>query len=127
MSRECSPIKFPNAPFYIITNVYTLSINSLQHRRTVCDIATMHSVVSGRLAISLSPHLCFMPPSVTRGHNLKLMAPFVHLISTCQNFVSRTSTQWNKLSNTLLSAVPTSSLRTRVRLFKDIMDPFKKN
>jgi len=39
-----------------------LSLNSLQHRRTVSDLA--HSLISGHLLFSLTPHICHITPSI---------------------------------------------------------------
>jgi len=67
--------------------------------------------------------LC-LPPSVTEV-TIGNKDPFVHFISTRQNFVSRTAIQWNKLSNILLNEASTSSCRAHQS--NKIPDPYKNN
>src|SRR6266568_5071596 len=63
-----------------------LSLHSLLHRRKVADLIFFHSIVTGRTLLSLAPHLVFIPPSVTRGHNLKMMVLRLKYVKTGQNF-----------------------------------------
>ena len=98
-----------------------LSLQSLHQRRIIADLSTLHSLVSGRFNITLSPHLLYIPPSVTRGHNLKIVTPLVHYSSSKQNFLSRTTSLWNDLP---LSLIDSTSASFRRRLSKHIHDPF---
>ena len=99
-----------------------LSLHSLQHRRTVADLSTLHSIISSRFDLPLSRHLCFLPPSVTRGHNLKLLTPPIHYLIHTQNFLTRTIRLWNSLPLSLLSS--SSSITFRQRLSDYLSDPF---
>jgi len=74
-----------------------LSLHSLLHRRKVADLIFFHSIVTGRTLLSLAPHLLFIPPTVTRGHNLKIMVPRLKYVKTGQNFLTRCAPEWNKL------------------------------
>jgi len=92
-----------------------LSLSSFQHRRTitvtVTDLSTLHSLVSGQHIFTLSPHLQQIPPSITRGHNLKIVIPFVLFSSSKQNFLSRTAPIWNSLASSILAAHTTHTFR----------------
>jgi len=72
-----------------------LSLNSLQHRRAVCDLYMLHSLVSGHLCFSLHPNINHTPPSVTRGHNLKIYILLLNYASSKQNVISKTAHHWN--------------------------------
>src|SRR6266496_5177608 len=67
-----------------------LGISSLQHRRAVSDLVCLFTIVVGDLNISLAPHLMFNPPSITRGHNLKIIPPFLNYTLSKKNLLSRT-------------------------------------
>ena len=98
-----------------------LSLHSLHHRRIVSDLATLHSLVSGNLLLSLTPHMNHTPPSITRGHNLKIDIPTMRYVSSKQNFISRTASYWNSLPLSVLSATSNSSFRHRIT--KSLFDP----
>jgi len=100
-----------------------LSLDSLQKRRTVADLVCVHSIVSGSLTTFLTPHLLFEPPSITRGHNLRLIRPILKLSQSYQNLISRTAPVWNKLPTSILSA--NSRLLFRKRLSLYCVDPCK--
>ena len=95
------------------TRLTKLSLHSLQHRRKVADLVFLHSIITGRANVSLAPHLLYVPPSVTRGHNLKIILPCTRYLKSTQNFLSRVAPEWNKLSP--------STLESSVDLFKRIM------
>jgi len=38
---------------------------------------TLHSLFSGQHIFTLSPHVQHIPPSITHGHNLKIVIPIV--------------------------------------------------
>jgi len=57
--------------------LHKLSLHSLHHRRIVNDIVTIHSINSGCISIPLSPSICLIPPSITRGHNLQITIPIL--------------------------------------------------
>jgi len=55
-----------------------LSLHSLRQRRLVTDLSTFFSLISGHTFASLSPHVTFIPPSVTRSHNLQIYVPILN-------------------------------------------------
>ena len=99
-----------------------LSINSLFFRRTVTDLTLLHSIVSGNTTASLFPHISFVPPSITRSHNFKLLVPLLHFKSLSHNFVSRTSLAWNKLPSHLFDAPSTHAFRRLLQC--NLPDPY---
>src|SRR6266496_6824535 len=66
-----------------------LSLNSLQYRRTILDVSSLYSLLVGEVDLSLSGHIVFIPPSITRGHNLKIVPPNLRYTSSMNNFLSR--------------------------------------
>jgi len=88
-----------------------LSLHSLRHRRRVADLSFLHNIISGKICASLSPHLNYIPPSITRGHHLKNFKPNLHFSRYNQNFLFRTASDWNSFSNSiLLASHPKSTL-----------------
>ena len=99
-----------------------LSIESLQFRRTISDLVYLFSIVSGTHTISLSPYFCHVPPSVTRGHNLKLELPTTNFCTTKQNFLSRCIPIWNRLPLSILSSASKSVFRKKLSEY--LTDPW---
>ena len=112
--RDCTGL-----PYHVRLSL--LSLHSLYHRRLVTDILTLHSHLTANAAPPLLPHLSFFPPSIARGHNLKLFLPITHYKSHAQNFLSRLSSTWNSLP---LSLFVSSQLSTRHNLSNYLSDPF---
>jgi len=52
-------------------NIVLLSLPTLQHRRLVADLTFLHHLTSDNDSAFLSPHLEYIPPSITRRHHLK--------------------------------------------------------
>jgi len=65
-----------------------LSLHSLFYRRQIADLCILYSLLS----VSLSPHLILLPPTTSRSHNLKILAPVLCLNQSYQNIISRTVT-----------------------------------
>jgi len=106
-------------PYY--QRLSMLSLNSLQHRRTVSDLSTLHLIASGRYNIILSPHLLHMPPSFTRDHNLKIIIPIVRYSASKQKKLSRRGPFWNSLPSSYFNSTPASF---RFKIVKLVKDPF---
>ena len=100
-----------------------LSLESLHHRRVVADMTCLYSIVTGSLNASLSPHLVHIPPSITRGHNLKIYLPITRLSRSKQNFLSRTASRWNALPIVIMNSTSKNSFRKNVSNY--IPDQFK--
>ena len=98
-----------------------LSLSSLRHRRQVADLMFLNSIISGSSSASLSPYLIHIPPSVTRGHNLKIFAPTLRYQRSCQNIISRSVLIWNNLP---LSALGSTSSSLRNFLTQHLPDPY---
>jgi len=99
-----------------------LSIGSLQFRRTIADLVFLFSVVSGAHSISLSPYFQHIPPSITRGHNLKLELPFTKFTPAKQNFLSRSVPIWNSLPISILACNSKSAFHKK--LSAHLKDPW---
>ncbi len=99
-----------------------LSLDSLQHRRATADITCIYSLITGGLNAVLAPHLTHIPPSITRGHNLKIYPPYLHYFYSDQNIISRTAASWNSLPHSILNSTNRSSFRKKVSLH--LADPF---
>ena len=97
-----------------------LSLHSLLHRRQVADLVFLHSIMSGRVCLSLSPHLTVIPPSTTRGHNLKVLVPITRYVKSGQNFLSRSAVSWNKLSNSVLSLSEIQFRKATTEILNDV-------
>ena len=99
-----------------------LSLHSLQFRRTVADITFLYSLVSGGYEISLAPHLTYINPSITRGHNLKILPPLLHYTHSLQNFLSRSAPIWNALPTSAFNFTSRSAFRNNINNL--LHDPF---
>jgi len=65
--------KIPGCTFlHYSQRLAKLSLHSLRHWRLVTDLSTLFSLISGHTSASLSPYIIFIPPSVTRYHNLQI-------------------------------------------------------
>src|SRR6266496_2690629 len=62
-----------------------LSLDSLQKRRSVADLVCFYSIMSGSFNSFLSPHVIIDPPSVTRGHNLRIATPILNFAISKRN------------------------------------------
>jgi len=102
-----------------------LSLNSLQHRRAVSDLVTLHALISGRSLFTLTPHLNHIPPSITRGHNLKIDIPLLKYSQSKQNFLSRTAPCWNTLPFLALSS--STSVSFHCHLSRYLKNPYLPN
>jgi len=98
-----------------------LSLNSLQYRRTILDLSFLYSLLVGEVDLSLSGHIVFIPPSITRGHNLKIVPPNLRYTSSMNNFLSRTVPICNTLPLSVLNAKTKSSFK--FNLYKALSDP----
>ena len=101
-----------------------LSLTSLCHRRSVADLAMIHSIISGSADIPFIPFMQLIPPSVTRGHNLKITPPFLFYKHSTQNLLSRFAVCWNALADKILGSPSTSTFRRAVSI--QVNDPFVK-
>ena len=63
-----------------------LFLDSLQHRRATSDITCIYSLITGGLNAVLTPYLVHIPPSITRGHHLKICPPSLHYSHSDQNY-----------------------------------------
>ncbi len=99
-----------------------LSIESLQLRRTIADMVCLFNIVSGSLSVSLYPYYMHLPPSITRGHHLKLSYPDTNYALTKQNFFSRTVPTWNSLPIHILNCSTKSEFRRKISAY--LCDPW---
>jgi len=76
----CVPIRnIDNSKLYIFF-ILTLSLPTLQQRRLVADLTFLHHLTSGKITASLSPHLEYIPPSITRGHHLQFKKTITQIL-----------------------------------------------
>ena len=99
-----------------------LNLDSLQKRRNVADLVFIFSVFNGTNNSSLYPYLVLANPSITRGHDLRILRPVFNLASSHQNLISRVCSTWNKLPTALLASQ--SNLSFRIKLLRFCKDPF---
>ena len=100
-----------------------LNLDSLLKRRLVADLILVFSILNGSMNTSLLPYLTLAPPSVTRGHDLRITRPIFNLVASDQNFISRICPIWNKLPVSILSARSKSCFKKN--LFKLCNDPYR--
>jgi len=98
-----------------------LSLESLQFRRTVADMVCLFNIVSGSLSVSLLPYFEYVPPSITRGHHLKLSLPVTKYTISNQNFFARTVPIWNRLPVHVLDCSTKSTFRKKISAY--LADP----
>ena len=101
----------------------SLNLDSLQKRRQVADLMFAYSIINGSTNTSLYPYLTFAPPSVTRGHDLQIIRPLFKLATSNQNLISRISSTWNKLPDSILSSQ--SKLSFKKKLSNFCTDPYR--
>src|SRR6266581_9178480 len=65
-----------------------LNLDSLQKRRVVADLVVIFTILNGSTNTSLYPYLILANPSITRGHDLRLIRPVFTLASSNQNIIS---------------------------------------
>jgi len=99
-----------------------LSLLSLLNRRQIADLCILYSFLSGNQIVSLSPHLILLPPTTSRSHNLRILAPVLCHNQSYQNLISRTATIWNGIPPSVLNSPSYPSFRRA--LSKCIFDPF---
>jgi len=107
-------LSFPTFTVMLNGGQKNLSLNSVRFRRLVTDLSTVHSSISGNIIGSLSPYLNHIPPSNTRGHNLKLEMPVLHYFRSSQNIISKVASIWNTLPQSVLKATSSASFRRLV-------------
>src|SRR6266496_4645285 len=59
-----------------------LNLDSLLKRRLVADLILVFSILNGSMNTSLLPYLTLAPPSVTRGHDLRITRPIFNLVAS---------------------------------------------
>ena len=115
--------KIPECTFLFYSARLTrLSLNSLSYRRHITDLCTFHSILSGTHNVSLSPHLVLLPPSSSRSHTLRILAPILCQNRSYQNIISRVAPVWNGLPPYTLDFSSTRSFRYSP--YKCLSDPY---
>jgi len=100
-----------------------LNLDSLQKRREVADLICIFSILNGSTNTTLYPYLILANPSITRGHDLKIVRPLFNYCSSNQNIISRACQTWNKLPVSILGA--RTKFVFKKQLLKFCLDPFK--
>ena len=102
-----------------------LHLDSLQKRRQIADLTLVYSILNGSTNTSLYPYLSLANPSVTRGHDLRIIRPIFNLAASSQNIISRICTIWNKIPISILDS--RSKLTFKTKLNKFCIDPYRPN
>jgi len=100
-----------------------LNLDSLLKRRNIADQVFIFTVLNGSTNSSLYPHLLLANPSVTRGHDLRILRPVFNLASSHQNLISRVCPLWNRLPIAVLASQSKYIFRNKLRIL--YQDPFK--
>jgi len=100
-----------------------LNLDSLLKRRNVADQVFVFSILNGSTNCSLYPYLELANPTITRGHDLRILRPVLNLASSQQNLISRICPTWNKLPIALLGSQ--SNIIFRNKLLGFVQDPFR--
>jgi len=74
-------------------------------RRLVAKLTFLHHLTFGKITASLSPHLEYIPPSITCGHHLKIKKPSLKYLKNSHNFITRTAAKWNTFPESVLAGV----------------------
>jgi len=110
---------------YIVTMSFVDTVTILCPLLTLkkCTLLFLHNIISGKICASLSPHLNYIPPSITHEHHLKNFKPNLHLSRYNQNFLSRTTSDWNSFSNSILLVSHPESIAKKNS--NHLIDPYK--
>jgi len=94
-----------------------LNLDSLQKRREVADLVFIFTVLNGSTNCTMYPYLILANPSITRGHDLRIVRPVFNLASSNQNILSRVSPVWNKLPLSILGAQSKATFKNKLLKF----------
>ena len=88
-----------------------LSLQSLEHRRLISDLATCFNIVHGHCSLEFAHFFTFSHNPFSRGHSLRLSIPLVKTNTAKYVFSSRVVQPWNSLPADIVNT-------TNVKLFK---------
>jgi len=100
-----------NADEYTVVSVSTL------HYASATSFAGKTRLILGCMSLPLPSSICFIPPSTTRGHNLKITIPILLYSTSKQNFISRTAVLWNGLPVSLLCTLSPITFRRQIAAY----------
>ena len=100
-----------------------LNLDSLQKRREIADLVVIFTILNGSTNSTLYPYLILANPSITRGHDLRIVRPLFNLCSSNQNILYRICPTWNKLPESILGA--RSKITFKKQLLKFCSAPFR--
>ena len=91
-----------------------LKLQSLEHRRLICDLVLCYNIIHGYSALQISDFFKLSNSSRTRGHNLRLEIPLTKCTPRNNFFASRVIKPWNSLPHHVVNAPSTHSFKSQL-------------
>jgi len=85
------------AQLTLCSAVWTLYLESLEHRHLVTDLTLVYQILHGHYDSQLDATFCIIDNSRTRGHAYKLLKPHCTIDVTKYFFSNRVISTWNNL------------------------------
>ena len=94
--------------------LHKLKLQSLEHRRLICDFVLCCNIIHGFSALQFSDIFKLSNFSRTRGHNFRLEIPLTKCTTRHNFFASRVIKPWNSLPDHVVNATSTHSFKSRL-------------
>jgi len=91
-----------------------LKLQSLEHRRLICDLVLCYNIIHGYSALQISDFFKLSNSSRTRGHNFRLEIPLTKCTPRHNFFASRVIKPWNSLPHHVVNAPSTHSFKSQL-------------
>src|SRR5215467_7007035 len=92
-----------------------LSLQSLEKRRLLQDLALCYKIVCNLVCGDLSNYGLDLAAASTRGHSLKLAIPFSRVEAWKRFFASRVVGPWNSLPNEVVTMKSLKAFKISIR------------
>jgi len=91
-----------------------LKLQSLEHRRLICDLVLCYNIIHGYSALQISDFFKLSNSSRTRGHNFRLEIPLTKCTPRHNFVASRVIKPWNSLPHHVVNAPSTHSFKSQL-------------
>ena len=94
-----------------------LSWPTLQTRRKLSRLQTLHKVFCHKLSLTIPPYYLLMTRSTRQYHSLHYILPNSSTTSYLNSYFSKTINDWNLLPTDLIEVEDTDTFKTRLQSF----------